>query len=140
MGKILNILILFSSLTCAQLIGPKLSVQQSEYDFGEVKQGELVEHEYIVSNTGDDLLVINDVRASCGCTAAKPEKDSLNPGESTKIKVQFNTTGREGLQQKSVYLSTNDREKSEFRLKFTATVIIAQSKIEDNSNNTTSHN
>jgi hypothetical protein len=138
MRKILSMLLVLSSLSFAQLIGPKLAVPQPNYDFGDLKQGEVVSHEFIITNNGDDKLIIKDVRPSCGCTAAKPEKDSLKPGESVKIKVEFNTAGREGKQHKYVYVTTNDKEQPEFRIKFFANILV-ENKSEQSSNGTT-HN
>jgi hypothetical protein len=105
------------TLSFAQFMGPKVATQQLEYDFGSVEQGTLVEHTFVISNTGGDALKIRNVSASCGCTAAKPEKSELAPGESTNINVQFNTKGRSGKQRKSVYVDTNDPEHSRLELK-----------------------
>ena len=122
MKKIFIFLFMISSLCCSQVVGPKISTQQASYDFGSIPAGEKVSHDFIIYNTGDDTLVINDVRASCGCTAAKPEKNNLLPGESAKINVQFNTYGRSGQQQKYVYVSSNDKNTPELRLSFTANI------------------
>jgi hypothetical protein len=138
MGKIITMLVIFSSLSFAQLLGPKLAVPQPNFDFGNIKQGDIVIHEFIITNSGDDKLLIKDIRPSCGCTAAKPEKDSLKPGESVKIKVEFNSAGREGMQHKYVYVSTNDKDQPEFRLKFMANVLV-ENKSEQTPNGT-SHN
>jgi hypothetical protein len=78
MKKIFISLFMISSLCCSQVVGPKISTQQASYDFGSIPAGEKVSHDFIIYNTGDDTLVINDVRASCGCTAAKPEKNNYS--------------------------------------------------------------
>jgi hypothetical protein len=119
------------SLTFAQLVAPKIATQQIEYDFGTVEQGMLVKHTFIITNTGGDLLKINNVSASCGCTAAKPDKSELSPGESTNINVQFNTNGRRGKQRKSVYVETNDPEHEKLELKIYGVVV----KNEDETSN-----
>jgi hypothetical protein len=122
MKKIFIFLFMITSLCCSQVVGPKISTQQANFDFGDIPGGDKVTHDFIVFNTGDDTLVIKDVRASCGCTAAKPEKNNLLPGESAKINVQFNTYGRSGQQQKYVYISSNDKDTPELRLSFTANI------------------
>jgi len=93
---------LFSSILFAQLFQPTLILQQSSYDFGDIKQGEKVSHTFVLSNAGGDLLKISDVKASCGCTAAAPEKNELAPGESTNLVVTFNSAGRMGKQSKTI--------------------------------------
>ncbi|MGE5439562.1 MAG: DUF1573 domain-containing protein [Bacteroidota bacterium] len=123
MKTIFTVLLLFSGLSFAQVMGARLAVQNPVFGFGDIKQNVFVEHDFIISNTGDDSLVIMDVRASCGCTAAQPEKNVLRPGESAKINVKFNTISRQGKQQKYIYIISNDKENPEFRLSFSANVV-----------------
>lgn len=106
--KILISSLLFVSISCAQLVGPKAVVQQKNHDFGIIEQGETVSTSFIIVNSGGDLLKILDVKATCGCTAAQPDKNELMPGESTKIEVSFNSKGRRGPQEKQVNVTTND--------------------------------
>ncbi|MCW8816322.1 MAG: DUF1573 domain-containing protein, partial [Ignavibacteriaceae bacterium] len=83
--KSLFIILMLTSLSFAQLLQPKLALQQTSYDFGDIKQGDVVSHDFILSNSGGDMLTISNVTASCGCTAAAPEKKELAPGESTNL-------------------------------------------------------
>jgi uncharacterized cupredoxin-like copper-binding protein len=110
MKKLLTLLIVFSSISVAQLVEPKLVLQQIEHDFGDIVQGEVVSHVFVLSNSGGDLLTIDKVRPSCGCTAAMPEQNELGPGESTNLTVSFNSKGRMGKQKKIVRIETNDPE------------------------------
>lgn len=88
-----------------------ISFSQTSFNFGAVKQGELVEHLFEFKNTGKSDLIIRQVRASCGCTAVKPEKSVIKPGESSTVKAIFNTRGRKGNQSKSIIVITNDPDK-----------------------------
>jgi hypothetical protein len=117
------LMICFTFMACAQVIGPKASAQQMEYDFGTIEQGKIVTHNFALINTGGDTLKITDVHASCGCTAAKPDKNELMPGESINIKVDFNSVGKMGKQEKYVYVKTNDPNNHELKFKFTGNVI-----------------
>jgi LEA14-like dessication related protein len=121
--KIAFLFLLFASIAYSQFYGPKISVKDSNHDFGDIVQGEKVQHNFVVTNTGGDKLVITNVRASCGCTAALPDKKELAPGESTNIKVEFNSTGRVGKQDKTVYVTSNDKENPEIQLKFKGNVV-----------------
>jgi hypothetical protein len=116
---------LFSSILFAQLFQPTLILQQNSYDFGDIKQGEKVSHTFVLSNGGGDLLKISDVKASCGCTAAAPEKKELAPGESTNLIVTFNSTGRMGKQSKTIRIFSNDPDNPEMVLSFTGNVVSA---------------
>lgn len=107
----------------AQVSGPKIGTLEDEFNFGDITEGTKVVHEFVVMNNGDALLEIQKVKASCGCTAAKPEKDKLEPGDTTKIKVTFDSSRRQGMQKKYVYVFSNDKENPQLRLKFTANIV-----------------
>ncbi|MEO8231526.1 MAG: DUF1573 domain-containing protein [Ignavibacteriota bacterium] len=107
-----------------QMLGPKVGVQQLDHDFGDVNEGDIVKHTYVISNNGGDLLKILDVRASCGCTAAKPEMNELKPGESTNLLVSFNSKGRKGPQIKNVTVVTNDPDMPNVLLTFKCNVVV----------------
>lgn len=121
--KIAFLFLIFASVAYSQLIGPKIVVQQPEHDFGDIVQGERVSHNFVITNTGGDILKITNVRASCGCTAVLPDKRELAPGEATNIKVEFDSKGRIGKQNKIVYITSNDKDSPEIHLKFTGNVI-----------------
>lgn len=121
--KLIALFLLISTFVSGQIVGPKISVSDENYDFGKIAEGVEVSHKFNITNTGGDVLEIQRVRASCGCTAAAPEKDKLEPGESTAIEVRFNSAGRMGQQQKYVYISSNDPENPEIRLMFKAFVV-----------------
>jgi uncharacterized cupredoxin-like copper-binding protein len=123
-----NILLVFffsSAVIFAQLLQPKLVLQQKNYDFGDIKQGETVSHAFVLSNSGGDLLKITNIQASCGCTAATPDKSELAPGESTNLVVKFNSTGRRGKQTKTVRIYSNDPQNPEMVLTISCNIVIA---------------
>ncbi|HMN24323.1 MAG TPA: DUF1573 domain-containing protein [Ignavibacteriaceae bacterium] len=121
---ILTIFIVSAISIMPQMLGPKVGVQQLAHDFGDVNEGDIVKHLYVISNNGGDLLKILDVRASCGCTAAKPEKSELKPGESTNVLVSFNSKGRKGPQNKTVTVVTNDPDMPNVLLTFKCNVVV----------------
>ena len=121
--QILFLIIIISVAGFAQLMGPKLLVQPTEHNFGKINQGDKVTHVFIITNNGGDLLIIEHVQASCGCTAATPEKNELAPGESTNLEVVFNSAGRNGAQKKNITIKSNDPENPLVKLVITATVI-----------------
>lgn len=87
---------------------PKLTLAKTSHDFGNIQEGQVVKTEFIFTNTGKSILNIRETKANCGCTVSKPEKDTLAPGESSKITVTFNSNGRKGKQQKMVTIFSND--------------------------------
>ena len=110
--KIISIflsLFLVQSVVIGQTVGAQVSSPENRFDFGDIQEGQVVSHSFEIFNSGDEDLIINKVKASCGCTAAQPEKDILKSGESTKIKVKFNSSRRSGKQKKYVYVFSNDK-------------------------------
>lgn len=78
------------------------------YDYGEVVDGEVVEVDFDFTNTGNSDLVIFNASASCGCTVPEyPQNENIKPGESSSLKVRFDTSGKPGKQMKTVTLTTN---------------------------------
>jgi len=103
----------FSKLSAQQLENaPVFEIIDPEFNFGNIKQGEKTEHEFIIKNNGKSDLYIRSIKASCGCTAVQPEKKVITPGESIKMKVIFNSAGKVGTQNKTVTIITNDPKNS----------------------------
>jgi hypothetical protein len=128
MKKLLLIIVALSSLSFAQLMGPKLVAQQNEHNVGDSKQGEKVSHVFVITNSGGDLLKITNVNASCGCTAALPEKNELAPGESTNLNVTFNSAGRMGKQKKIIRIESNDPDNPQVIVTIKGNVVLSDAE------------
>jgi len=87
--------------------GAVLTLENDSYDFGEVKEGEKVEHEFAFTNTGTEPLIISRVQASCGCTTPEYSKNPIAAGEKGTVKVVFNSAGQMGKQQKIITITSN---------------------------------
>ena len=63
------------------------------------------------TNTGDNLLVIHQAIASCGCTVPQYPKEPIKPGESGEIPVTYNGAGKfPGHFKKSITIRTNAKQ------------------------------
>ena len=85
-------------------------VDPNEWDFGIVKQGMVVKHDFIFKNETNDILEINNIHTSCGCTASQAAKKSLMPQESTTITVNFNSKGYAGATSQFAYVHTDNAD------------------------------
>jgi hypothetical protein len=92
------------------LAAPAIVVDGLRHDFGEILQGEKLDHIYRFQNSGDEILMLSDVRSSCGCTAAILSQDRLEPGAVGELRVIFDSDGFKGSIHKSISLNTNDPE------------------------------
>ncbi|WP_430816653.1 DUF1573 domain-containing protein [Carboxylicivirga sp. RSCT41] len=103
---------------------PVATIEEKNWNFGDIKQGDVVKHQFEVKNTGKTQLIIRKVKASCGCTAIKPAKTILEPGETTLIAAQFDSKGKSGRQTKTVRIVTNDPKTTTHTLMITGNVKI----------------
>lgn len=102
---------------------PDILFSETAFDFGEVKSGDKVNHTFKVSNNGKSPLILRKVKASCGCTASQPDKTTILPGETANIAVSFDTRGRNGRQNQSITVYSNDPRKSTMLLRISASVL-----------------
>ncbi|MFT4778473.1 MAG: hypothetical protein ACJAU0_002632 [Flavobacteriales bacterium] len=87
---------------------PAIKFEESELDFGTIAEGEMVNYTFKFENTGDAPLVLTSVTSQCGCTVMKNwPKEPLAAGEEATIDVEFNSTGRDGQQNKKITVVAN---------------------------------
>lgn len=88
---------------------PKTTIHFAEpvHDFGTIQSGEKVSHNFVLTNSGNEPLVITNAKGSCGCTVPKYPTDPIQPGQTGEIEVTFNSEGKHGAQTKTVTLTAN---------------------------------
>lgn len=98
----------------------EMSVDQTEYDFGTFPMAEKQVCTFRLTNTGNSLLVIQDVTTSCGCTKVEYGKEPVRSGESLELKVSYEAE-ESGRFSKVVTVYANV-ESSPVRLRITGNV------------------
>lgn len=88
---------------------PDLKFDIETYDFGTIKQGDKVTHDFDFVNTGKEPLVISQATGSCGCTVPQWPKEPVAKGSKATIHVEFNSTGKMGMQDKTVTITSNSK-------------------------------
>lgn len=91
---------------------PVFKFERTEYDFGQIKEGDKVSYTYKFTNTGDAPLIIQGVDASCGCTAPDWSKEPIPVGGTGFVKAEFDSNGKQGIQNKVVTVRANTWPKS----------------------------
>jgi hypothetical protein len=97
--KLLVILILFGCTNAtsgdneniSNVNGPGIEFNKTEYDFGKIPYQGNAMYEFKFKNTGNEPLVLNNVKSTCGCTVPDWPKEPIGPGETAKIQVKYNT-------------------------------------------------
>ncbi len=92
---------------------PVMEFETREIDFGTHDEGEILDTVFRFTNTGDNPLIITDVKTSCGCTTPYWPKKPIQPGESDVIKVKFNTNRKPGKQIKTITIHANTKNLTE---------------------------
>jgi hypothetical protein len=115
-------LALFLGSSFVQAGEPRIKFKELVWDFGMVKQGEILSHEFVFSNEGDSTLVIRKVATSCGCAAALVSDEKLAPGKQGKIEVRFDTRGYGDRVSKYIFVDSNDPGQARVQLEVTADI------------------
>jgi|GEM_PF-3284483 len=100
----------------------KATVDKKTVEFGTLIEGEKFNHKFKVTNTGKEELLIENVKTSCGCTAANYSFMPVPPGESTYIEIEFDSKDKFGSQRKNITVTTNGYPRN-FKLVLTGEVM-----------------
>jgi Protein of unknown function (DUF1573) len=96
---------------------------EDAHDFGAITEGQTVTHRYTYTNTGEHPLLIEGLKPSCGCTAGEYTKEEVAPGKSGYVEVKFNSTGKAGVQKKSVTVTFVNTDPKNKMLTFSGEVV-----------------
>lgn len=104
--------------------GAMITFDKKTHDFGDIMQGDKVEHTFYFTNTGNEPLIITNVQVSCGCTTPKGwPRDPIPPGGKGELTVGFNSTGKSGRQNKPVTIISNAVNVDGTQITFTTNVL-----------------
>jgi len=85
-----------------------LTTLKPVFDYGPAKQGDVLEHTFIVRNKSNEQIELANPRIPCDCSTTEIKKKVLAPGEETTITFQVDTEQLSGFIVKSVYLKIKD--------------------------------
>ncbi|MEM7375501.1 MAG: DUF1573 domain-containing protein [Bacteroidota bacterium] len=91
---------------------PNIAFETLEYDAGKVLEGEKVVFGFKFTNTGEEPLELQSVKASCGCTATAPKDDIIAGGATSEIVATFDSRNRKGPQTKTITVRSNDPDQA----------------------------
>ncbi len=105
--------------------GPRIRVEPEGFDFGRVLPERMLRKEFRLRNLGGSPLVIERISRSCGCTEAAAGVSTLEPGESTALRVTMRTPTAPGAVHNEVLVRSNDAERPTLEIRLRATVVAA---------------
>lgn len=97
----------------AKAAGAVITFAEESHNFGDIIQGEKVDHTFKFTNTGTEPLILSNVLTTCGCTATNWPRDPIAPGKGGEITVSFNSSGKMGVQNKIVTIVSNAKNAQE---------------------------
>ncbi len=86
---------------------PSIKFDTPIYDFGRVRAGTDIKHEFFFSNQGTGPLELLRVKPSCGCTVPGNYDKVIQKGETGKIPVTLSTKNVTGPMSKNITVDTN---------------------------------
>lgn len=86
---------------------PEIEFEELLFDFGEIMQGDKIDHKFKFTNTGNAPLSVNKADATCGCATPSIPFMDIMPGEQGFIGVSYNSVGKEGEEVPQVTIFTN---------------------------------
>lgn len=116
---------------------PVLKMDKMEHDFGTILNGTPVETVFKYTNTGNSMLVVSNIKSTCGCTVPSNYTKEVAPGETGQFTVKFNGKGN-GKVSKSLTMTTNTEKGTEV-VKITAMVEADPNAPQKTTNKTTAN-
>jgi len=106
--QIIPVLMLVVAFTTAEAQKAKIVFEEMSHDFGSFKEADGAQTTtFKFTNEGNQPLILNSVRASCGCTTPKWTREPVAPGSTGEIQVSYNPKNRPGSFNKTVTVQSN---------------------------------
>jgi hypothetical protein len=104
--------------------GAVITFDKKTHDFGDIMQGDKVEHTFYFTNSGNEPLIITNVQVSCGCTTPKGwPREPIPAGGKGELTVSFNSAGKSGRQNKPVTVVSNAVNQDGNQITFSTNVL-----------------
>jgi hypothetical protein len=105
---------------------PGIAIETAAFDFGHVKNGQIVSRELTVRNVGNADLVIDSVSTSCSCTEASVAPMTIAPGETGTLHIEFDSGAHgpdlTGELIRQVFVTSNDPVQPEAKVELSVFV------------------
>lgn len=120
--RFLLIPVLLILLTGTSWAAPQVEPETLVHNFDEILQGDKVNYTFRFRNSGDQVLVIESVHSSCGCTAALLSAKRIAPGDTGEIRTTFDSSNFRDNVTKTITLTSNAVDNPTLRFQLTGVV------------------
>lgn len=91
----------------ADIPATTISFGETKHDFGNVMQDSENKKIFTFTNAGNEPLIIEKAKGSCGCTVPKYPKEPIPPGGTGEIEVVYKPGKQKNKQTKNVTITAN---------------------------------
>ncbi|MDP3642553.1 MAG: DUF1573 domain-containing protein [Bacteroidota bacterium] len=92
MNKHFTLLLLVFMCACKGTVShndASISFSNDKYDFGTIPYKKEATYSFEFSNSGKTMLIINNIKTSCGCTVPEWSKEPIRPGRKGQITIKY---------------------------------------------------
>jgi hypothetical protein len=89
-------------------IVPQLFLEQKVIDLGKIASSAVRRQTVVLTNLGNQDLEIRKIQQNCSCLVLEYPKKVLLAGEKMDLNLVFDPIGRKGIDQRNIYIFTND--------------------------------
>ena len=107
-------------LVGAPFTGPHLVISATRCNLGMVSANQSLVARFVLRNTGDGRLIVR--RDNGACCGQQDDTIIVQPGDTTELVIEFESTGQLGPLEKSFSYATNDRASPRFQLVVSALI------------------
>jgi len=130
-GKVFSLFALLILVACfaradePEKKGPQLTFENSRHDYGTLYVDEMPETKLDIkfTNTGDEPLLLSNVRACCGTRVTQWPREEIQPGEEAIIKIEFRLVPRPQRISRSVTVNYNNPDRPVERYRIVGQII-----------------
>ena len=113
MNNNIKLIVVFLSFALSvKSFSQEIKFKDPKYNFGFVREGDVVIMLFEFENTGTEPLVISDYKVECGCTVMEKPVKPIMPGESSSLKITFDTHAKYDRQDRTVIVLSNAKNSS----------------------------
>ncbi len=102
---------------------PAIKADTLVVDFGQVARNQQVQKELKINNAGKSPLIIRTIQPSSNAITVTPKTQTVAPGSSIVLDMQFKAQGRNGKQNGTIDVISNDPTKDNLVIKYTAEIL-----------------
>lgn len=103
-----RLLVALLVLLFARAAEAALSWREKTVEIAAAPLDEKAEAVWLFTNTGSSTVTIGSIHSTCGCTVPQIAKRSYAPGETGEIRAVFTFQNRDGRQEKTISVTTDE--------------------------------